>query len=809
MAETKKSGAFFTQGWIQVVIAFVVAIVTQGFGLYSFSILKVPMTEALGAQPAEVALGFSIYALAAGFASLIVGDVINKIKLRGSMLCSAVLFSGGFLILGFMTELWQVYVAYIVMGIGSALGGMVILSGIPNNWFNKRRGIAVAIVWSAMFPGSLIVGQLVPAAVAGGNWQTAPMVLAGIAFVVLVAGAFLLRWQPQEVGLLPDGMTAEEAAAQAETAGAAKLVGLTRGEALKTSTFWFIAIAFALIGIGEQGPFQNFPTYIVGNGFDLAVAGSFMTVISLSGVFGKLASGVIIDFVGPRIAYCILNSLAVIGLVLIIFVGDNIVLLFASSILFGVALSSSAVCFSSATAMYLGPKHFGAIYGIVFLGKPICDAIGVPLVAAVSGTALGFSGAFGICACFVAASTVCMFMVRKNKKLVAMEEEAAREPPGATGRLVGREGGKEAPRRRAAGRLGGKEGCEGSFGPRWPAAQDGTAGGAAGRPARQRAAEWAGGAAGRPRSFEAEPGAFSPGSACGGARMAPLDARREERGMEAVYAGVPWALSTMFSLTGAGAFMAMAVLADAFPAEGRRLASIDALSLMPSLAVVLGCVAAYFALQDETAAAFLLRGVDGAARYAAVGAAGAFAVAALAYGAVAVSGRMPSRLRKPLLRTVGLLGLLFVCALAAAHVLAGDPVWATAATPAQMLGCALLGGSALAALLFENAGALEGRGAKGVLAAFAAAGAVLGLGGLAAHVAMVLGTAGAAGVELVRAASTHVAVGALCLAATLVFTLMALRLKETGYHVVIAVACAFVGTFCVRLAFYALQVSAL
>ena len=109
----------------------------------------------------------------------------------------------------------------------------------------------------------------------------------------------------------------------------AKLVGLTRGEALKTSTFWFIAIAFALIGIGEQGPFQNFPTYIVGNGFDLAVAGSFMTVISLSGVFGKLASGVIIDFVGPRIAYCILNSLAVIGLVLIIFVGDNIVLLFA------------------------------------------------------------------------------------------------------------------------------------------------------------------------------------------------------------------------------------------------------------------------------------------------------------------------------------------------------------------------------------------------------------------------------------------------------------------------------------------------
>ena len=217
MAETKKSSKFFTPGWIQVVVAFVVAIVTQGFGIYHFGMLKVPMTEALGAQPAEVALGFSIYALAAGFASLVVGDVINKIKLRGSMLCSAVLFSGGFLILGLMTEIWQVYVAYVVMGVGSALGGMVILSGIPNNWFNKRRGIATAIIWSAMFPGSLVVGQIIPAATASGNWQMAPFALAGIAFVILIVGAFLLKWQPQEVGLLPDGMTEEEAAAAKDT----------------------------------------------------------------------------------------------------------------------------------------------------------------------------------------------------------------------------------------------------------------------------------------------------------------------------------------------------------------------------------------------------------------------------------------------------------------------------------------------------------------------------------------------------------------------------------------------------------------
>ena len=68
------------------------------------------------------------------------------------------------------------------------------------------------------------------------------------------------------------------------------------------------------------------------------------------------------------------------------------------------------------------------------------------------------------------------------------------------------------------------------------------------------------------------------------------------------------------------------------------------------------------------------------------------------------------------------------------------------------------------------------------------------------------GAAGA-GAELVRAASMHIAVGVFCLAATLVFGVMAIRMKETGFHSVIAVASGFVGVFCLRLAFYALQLA--
>ena len=345
-----------------VAVAFVVTICTQGFGIYSFSMLRVPLTEMLGCDPTQVALGFSMYTLVIGFASLVVGDVMEKTRPahiadrrgRGA-------YGGGFFLLGTLQTLPMVYVAYFVMGVGSALGGTIVITGIPSNWFVKRRGLAIGIVWCAMLPGSLITTQFVSSATAAGHWQTSAIALGVISMVVLVVASSVLKWRPQEIGLLPDGMTAEEAAKVAEQAGAAKLVGLTRKQAFKTSSFWLLFVAFALVGIGEQGPFQNFPSYMVQSGYGLEVAGDFMTFLAFAGCIGKPTAGLINDRIGPKWSYCLLNVLCALSLLAIMVAGSqSLVLLFACGFFFGAALSSSTICFSAATAMYLGTETFRA-----------------------------------------------------------------------------------------------------------------------------------------------------------------------------------------------------------------------------------------------------------------------------------------------------------------------------------------------------------------------------------------------------------------------------------------------------------------
>lgn len=279
--------------------------------------------------------------------------------------------------------------------------------------------------------------------------------------------------------------------------------------------------------------------------------------------------------------------------------------------------------------------------------------------------------------------------------------------------------------------------------------------------------------------------------------------------MESVYVNVPLALGATFSLIGAGSFAVLAVLAGVYRPERRQLQNIATLTIMPCLALVLGCVAAWFAFQDQTGAVALLRGVDGVLPFVVAGVGGLLVLLAVAHCVVANGGREAESGQKLLLYGAGVLGVLFVWVVGIAHELSADPSWTTLATPVQMLGCALLGGSALATLIFEKADALGEASVKKVLVVSAVCGAVLGIGGLAAQLVVAASVSGAGGVgaDLVGVSSSQSVVGFFCFAAALLFEVMALRTKETGYHSVIAVICVFVGVFCARLVFYALQVT--
>lgn len=416
---------FFTYGWVMVAITFCTAIVSQGFGLAGYSLLRVPMTGSLGVSATLVSTAFSIFTLLTGIGGIAVGPFIERFSLRWALVIGAVFFGGGYLLLAVMTEPWMMFVAYFIMGIGSAFSGPLIITGVASNWFIKRRGLATGVIWAAGFPGTLFCSALVPRVVESSSWQDAALVLAGLSFAILLIASFFLKWRPQELGLLPDGMTQAEADELAKHNSDVKLAGLTRAQAMKTVTFWLLVVAVFLVGVGQMGPSQNFSIFLMSSGCDIAFVGAFVSFSSLSGVIGKIGIGFLVDKIGSKKSFVIATALVVAALCILVLSNGNTALLYLGAFGFGAGSSGSIICFSTLTAKYLGVKHYGSVWGAIFMFKPVSDSVGIPLITAIGLSAVGWTGAFGIAAAVCVASAVLLCLTRKEKALIAIEQEGA------------------------------------------------------------------------------------------------------------------------------------------------------------------------------------------------------------------------------------------------------------------------------------------------------------------------------------------------------------------------------------------------
>ena len=410
-------------------LAFVLSIVPQGFGIYHFSMIRNALVEALGTTSAEVGFAYSWFALSLAIMGLFIGSILNKIGLRWSVRIAAVVYSFGFLVVAFAQNLAMVFAGYIMLGAGNAFAGVLIVTGIPTNWIVKQRGIANGLIWGATFFASLICSNFIAFFITNYDYQTALAGLAITSFVVIIAVSLFIVWRPQDVGLLPDGLTEEEAAHRTEEAGSAKVVGLTRAEALKTRTFWLMFVAIFLIGIGEMGPFQNLVTFTLSLGREIAVGAAIMSTIGFVSLFAKLGCGVLIDRIGARGAYLCCEVLAAFGLVLMMFLDSESsnVYMWVSVVLFGFGESAAIVCFTAACGKFMGVKNYAQIFGMIFLAKALGDAVGSPLIAGMAEGAMGWSWAFALSAMCCIASAVIFLLTRKEKRLVELEEAAARE----------------------------------------------------------------------------------------------------------------------------------------------------------------------------------------------------------------------------------------------------------------------------------------------------------------------------------------------------------------------------------------------
>lgn len=282
--------------------------------------------------------------------------------------------------------------------------------------------------------------------------------------------------------------------------------------------------------------------------------------------------------------------------------------------------------------------------------------------------------------------------------------------------------------------------------------------------------------------------------------------------MEAAFAELPLALFTTLAPAGAGAFIALACafLTSSFSDE--QLKKIDRMTLVPFIVVLVGFACSFFHLASPLHAVGVFAGTGTSPLSNEIVAGCVFVVVALVYVALALAGKLSGGARKGFACVVAVVAVVFACFTGMAYMMDTIASWNTPLLPLEVLGFCLVGGAAFGALVLGLAGSfgpvLAGSG-KTALLAVGVVGAVLGACAAGAQIGGVSGMANAlvSGADLVAAAMPALVAGIVVVLAAAGLLFAALRGAGSTALAGAAVAAALVGIFCLRLAFYATQIS--
>ncbi len=216
----------------------------------------------------------------------VVGPLVDRYGPRLLMPVGALIVGAAMLGVTRITTLWQFYMLRgVIVAFGFMLMGGLVVDVAINNWFNRKRGRAIAISRVGGSLGNLIMAPSCVFIIANAGWRTMFVVFASVTWLtVLIPSMIFMRRRPEDIGLLPDGdirtLTRnnglnQESKSEESTSMLEPI--WTRREVLATRTFWFIAVSYAINSLSFQGINISLAPYIQDLGYSNAMLAVLLT----------------------------------------------------------------------------------------------------------------------------------------------------------------------------------------------------------------------------------------------------------------------------------------------------------------------------------------------------------------------------------------------------------------------------------------------------------------------------------------------------------------------------------------------------
>ena len=416
----KKNRIFY--GWFALAGAMLIIYIVGGSFVHSYGVLLPVLNEEFGWSRAVVAGALSAGIIAFGLPSPIFGILVGRMGPRVPIIFGNLIAGICIGLISTAQSPWHLYLLYIPMGLGGGFGGYIACTAVANNWFVRKRSLAMGIFTASAGLGGITFPPLVTALIDAIGWRSTWLVLAGIVCVlaVLLGGVILLRNKPEDMGLLPDGEPADPVT-EVEKIETEHEIG--RGHAkgemrrvLAQPSAWFIG-AFAAANSFASGMLQTHQiAYLRDINYTAITAASTLSFMSIFSVVGSLTFGTLAMKINVRYLASAAFVTQLMGLTILL-TTKNLGLIYLFAALQGISNGSLITALPTFVGNYYSRDRYAQVMGIVFPFQVLSNALSAAIAGFIFDATGSYTPAFTTAAIFSLVGMFSAFMARRPKTI--------------------------------------------------------------------------------------------------------------------------------------------------------------------------------------------------------------------------------------------------------------------------------------------------------------------------------------------------------------------------------------------------------
>ena len=360
-------------GWRVVAACFVIAAFAWALGLFGGSVYLQAVTAAHGWAVAEVASAITLFFLVSASVQRLVGRSIDRWGPRPVLLLGALCMTTGVALIGQVTEAWQLYPCFVLIGIGWSTLSTTGITATVAPWFERHQGRSMTLAIMGASVGAIAGVPLLLFALArlGLGQGLAVTALASAVLLLPLIGSVLRFRGPADLGLGRDG---EKPPADAVRSAAPAAVAYRRPRLL----LWSAAAGFAL-ALTVQIGFITHHVALAEPLLGTAGAGLLVSATGVTAFVGRLVLARIVDKVDVHGLAALVMAIQTAAL-LAIALWPTASVLVAASLVYGYGIGHVTTLGPVVVRREFGAAAFGATYGAAATVIQLTSAFGPALL---------------------------------------------------------------------------------------------------------------------------------------------------------------------------------------------------------------------------------------------------------------------------------------------------------------------------------------------------------------------------------------------------------------------------------------------